>query len=74
MLEVGWFSTKLLLKGKLLRNPAYFVQKTLLGATIGIFLILSLHALHAPLWLAIGLPSLITGSIMPFLLKDVRMQ
>jgi hypothetical protein len=24
VLEVGWFSTKLMLKGKLLRNPGYF--------------------------------------------------
>ena len=28
MLEVGWFSTKLLFKGKLLQNPGYFTRET----------------------------------------------
>jgi len=74
MLEVGWFSTKLLLKGKLLRNPGYFIRDTMIGVMIGFFLLLGLYEVNAPLWLAIAISSLITGGLMPFLLKDVRMK
>ncbi|MCU0543607.1 MAG: hypothetical protein MUE44_15750 [Oscillatoriaceae cyanobacterium Prado104] len=74
MLEVGWFSTKLLLKGKLLRNPGYFARDVAIGIALGTGLLVGLNSLEAPLWLAIAVSSLVTGSLMPFLLKDVKMQ
>lgn len=74
MLEVGWFSTKLLLKGKLLRNPVYFARETLLGTMIGFLVIVGLSELGAEPWVAFPLAGLVTGIFMPFLLKDVKMQ
>jgi hypothetical protein len=74
MLEVGWFSSKLLLKGKLLRNPGYFAREVIIGIAIGAGLLVGLDRLGADLWLEIAVSSLVTGSLMPFLLKDVKMQ
>lgn len=74
MLEVGWFSTKLLLKGKLLRNPGYFARQTAIGVAIGLLLLIGLTKLGVPLWLPVVLSSLVTGGTMPFLLKDIRMK
>lgn len=74
MLEVGWFSTKLLLKGKLLRNPGYFAREVLLGVMLGFLLLVGLNKVGVELWVAIAVSSLITGAVMPFLLKDVKMQ
>ncbi|NER81986.1 MAG: hypothetical protein F6K42_20980 [Leptolyngbya sp. SIO1D8] len=74
MLEVGWFSSKLLFKGKLLRNPGYFARETALGVGVGVVLLTGLHHFGVNLAVAIALSSLITGFTMPFLLKDVKMQ
>lgn len=74
MIEVGWFSTKLLLKGKLLQNPSYFARQTAVGVLIGLVLLVGLAQLSVPLWFPIALSSLLTGAVMPFLLKDVRMK
>ncbi|MGE5655616.1 MAG: hypothetical protein ACM37W_03300 [Actinomycetota bacterium] len=74
MLEVGWFSTKLLLKGKLLRNPLYFYQQTAIGVAVAVVLLLGIAKIQGDLWLAIILSSLATGILMPTLLKDIRMK
>ena len=74
MLEVGWFSSKLLLKGKLLRNPIYFARGTTIGISVGLILLTGLWHLGHNLAVAIAVSSLVTGFIMPFLLKDVKMQ
>ena len=74
MLEVGWFSTKLLFKGKLLQNPGYFTRETAVGVMIGFLSILILHKLGANLWVTIPVSAFVTGLLMPFLLKDVKMQ
>ncbi|MCG8365769.1 MAG: hypothetical protein MJA27_20860 [Pseudanabaenales cyanobacterium] len=74
MLEVGWFSSKLLLKGKLLRNPGYFARGTAIGLGIGLVLLTGLWHFGVHLAVAIALSSLVSGFTMPFLLKDVKMQ
>ncbi|WP_026098358.1 hypothetical protein [Kamptonema formosum] len=74
MLEVGWFSTKLLLKGKLLRNPGYFVRQTAIGVTVGALLLVGLAKAELALWLPVLVSSLVTGAAMPFLLKDIRLK
>lgn len=74
MLEVGWFSTKLLLKGKLLRNPLYFYQQTAIGVAVTVVLLLGIAKFQGDLWLAVILSSLVTGILMPVLLKDIRMK
>ena len=74
MLEVGWFSSKLLFKGKLLRNPGYFARGTAIGVGIGMILLTGLWHFGAHLGVAIALSSLLSGFSMPFLLKDVKMQ
>lgn len=74
MIEVGWFSSKLLFKGKLLRNPDYFARQTTLGAGVGVVLLLALTQIGEPLWLSVPTTGFLTGILMPFLLKDVRMK
>lgn len=73
MLELGWLSAKLLLKGKLLRHPGDFFRKILMATGVGsLILILSQTAL--PFYLAVTVCSLITGAMMPYLLKDFKMK
>ncbi len=74
MLEIGWFSAKLFFKGKLLRDPMYFVRQTAIGSIIGLLLLVSIALVKLPLWLSVAVSSLVTGAIMPFLLKDFKMK
>ncbi|MEH1815590.1 MAG: hypothetical protein V7K26_16870 [Nostoc sp.] len=72
MLELGWFSAKLFFKGKLLRDPIYFVQKTAIATAIGSLVLVLFAQADIPFYLPITLSSLVTGLIMPFLLKDFK--
>ncbi|MBD2726236.1 hypothetical protein H6G96_07825 [Nostoc sp. FACHB-892] len=74
MLEIGWFSAKLFFKGKLLRDPVYFVKQTTIGIAVGFSLLVLLAQAPIPFYLPIILSSLVTGMIMPFLLKDFKMK
>ena len=74
MIEIGWFSAKLFFKGKLIRDPIYFIRQTAIGTSVGLLLLVSLAATKFPLWLPITVSSLVTGAIMPFLLKDFKMK
>ena len=74
MLEVGWFSTKLLLKGKLLRNPGYFYRQLAIGIILGLLLLVGMGETGVNPLFAIIVSSLALGIAMPFLLKDVKMQ
>jgi hypothetical protein len=74
MLEIGWFSAKLFFKGKLLRDPMYFVQRTAIATAVGSLLLVLFAQIDIPFCLPITLSSLVTGLIMPFLLKDFKMK
>ncbi|MFN6519565.1 MAG: hypothetical protein RMY29_034435 [Nostoc sp. CreGUA01] len=74
MLEIGWFSAKLFFKGKLLRDPIYFIQRTAIATTVGALLLVLFAQADIPFCLPITLSSLVTGMIMPFLLKDFKMK
>jgi hypothetical protein len=74
MLEIGWFSAKLFFKGKLLRNPMHFVQQTAIATAVGSLLLVLFAQADIPFYLPITLSSLVTGLIMPFLLKDFKMK
>lgn len=74
MLEVAWFSIKLLLKGKLLRNHRYFYRQLAIGIIIGLLLFIGLGETGVNLLFAVICSSLALGIAMPFLLKDVKMQ
>jgi hypothetical protein len=74
MLEIGWFSAKLFLKGKLLRDPMHFVQRTAIATAVGSSLLVLFAQADIPFCLPITLSSFITGMIMPFLLKDFKMK
>jgi hypothetical protein len=74
MFDVGWFSAKLFLKGKLLRDPVDFALKTSFASGVGLLLLLSLSLLKLPLCIPITISSLVAGSIMPFLLKDFKIK
>jgi hypothetical protein len=72
MLELGWLSAKLFFKGKLIRNPIFFVKQTTIGIAVGFLLLVLLAQAPIPFYLPIILSSLLTGMIMPFLLKDFK--
>ncbi|MGD1807125.1 hypothetical protein ACP6PL_17050 [Dapis sp. BLCC M126] len=74
MLEVGWYSTKLLLKGKLLRDPFYFFKQVALATAVGASILIIMAQIETTLLLPIIISSLATGIAMPFLLKDVKLQ
>jgi hypothetical protein len=72
MLELGWLSAKLFFKGKLIRNPIFFVKQTTIGIAVGFLLLVLLAQAPIPIYLPIILSSLVTGMIMPFLFKDFK--
>ncbi|MGD1713604.1 hypothetical protein [Dapis sp. BLCC M172] len=74
MLEVGWYSTKLLLKGKLLRNPFYFFRQVALATAVGALILIIMAQMETTLLFPIIISSLATGIAMPFLLKDVKLK
>ncbi|MEM7592248.1 MAG: hypothetical protein AAF383_12130 [Cyanobacteria bacterium P01_A01_bin.83] len=74
MLEVGWYSTKLLLKGKLIRNRGYFYKQIAIGSILGLLLLVGMGETGLNPLIAIVFSSLALGMAMPFLLKDVKMQ
>ena len=74
MLEIGWFSAKLFVKGKLLRDPIYFIQRTAIATVVGSLLLVLFAQADIPFCLPITLSSLVTGMIMPFLLKNFKMK
>ncbi|MBW4616050.1 MAG: hypothetical protein KME21_22755 [Desmonostoc vinosum HA7617-LM4] len=74
MLEIGWFSAKLFFKGKLLRDPIYFIRQTAIATSIGLLILVLLAQVEIPFCLPVTLCSLATGIMMPFLLKDFKMK
>jgi hypothetical protein len=74
MLQIAWFATKLFFKGKLLRDPVYFVRQTTTGIIIGLLILIFLVQFQTPLWLTILVSSMTTGTMMPFLMKDFKMK
>lgn len=73
MLELGWFSAKLFFKGKLMREPMFFVQQTAIGISIAFILLFFLGQTAIPFWIPVVISSFIGGIFMPFLLKDLKM-
>ena len=74
MLELSWFSIQLFFKGKLFRNPIYFLRQTIIASSIGTAILVLLAQASIPLCIPISVASLTTGAIMPFLLQDFRMK
>ncbi len=74
MLEIGWYSIKLFFKGQLIREPGYFFKQIVIANSIGLLIFLSLSQTQLPFWLPVTVASIITGAIMPFLLKDFKMK
>jgi hypothetical protein len=74
MLALTWFSIQLFFKGKLFRDPIYFLRQTMIASSIGTVILVSLAQASLPLCIPITVASLTTGAIMPFLLQDFRMK
>jgi hypothetical protein len=74
MLALTWFSIQLFFKGKLFRDPIYFLRQTIIASGIGTIILVLLAQVSIPLCIPIGVASLTTGAIMPFLLQDFRMK
>ncbi|XHU95430.1 MAG: hypothetical protein JJP05_06775 [cyanobacterium endosymbiont of Rhopalodia gibba] len=74
MLRLIWYSAKLFFKRKLIRNSGYLYKQFALGFVIGLLLLVGLYKMEINLALAIAVSSLVTGMLMPFLLKDIKMQ
>jgi hypothetical protein len=74
MFKIGFYSAKLFFQGKLFRDPAYIARQTLIGVSIGFFVLVLLTLLKLPLAFVIAGSSIVTGAVMPWLLKDLRMK
>ncbi|MBD2164567.1 hypothetical protein H6G04_09135 [Calothrix membranacea FACHB-236] len=74
MFKIGWFSAKLFFEGKLVRDPVYLVKQTTIGASIGFFTFVLLAILNLPLVYIIAISSMVTGAVMPWLFKDLKMK
>ncbi|GAB1539984.1 hypothetical protein NUACC21_26530 [Scytonema sp. NUACC21] len=74
MLEIGWFTARLFFKGKLLRDPMYFVRQTSIGIVISSLMLFLLAQAKVSLWITVTISSFVTGLIMPFLLKDLKLK
>ncbi|MUG92371.1 hypothetical protein F7734_07850 [Scytonema sp. UIC 10036] len=74
MFQIAWFSAKLFFKGKLFRDPVYFIKQIAIATIIGSLVLVSLALIKLPLLLAVATSSLLTGIMMPFLFKDFKMQ
>jgi hypothetical protein len=74
MLALAWYSIQLFFKGKLFRDPIYFLRQTIIGSAVGTVLLVLLAQASIPLCIPITVASLTTGAIMPFLLQDFRMK
>ena len=53
MLELGWFSLRLFLKGKLLRSPGYVFRQTFIAWGIGTLLMVLLSLPPIPICIPI---------------------
>ncbi|MEM7555267.1 MAG: hypothetical protein AAF378_14425 [Cyanobacteria bacterium P01_A01_bin.84] len=73
MLEIGWFATKLFLKGKMLRNPLFFFRQITIGVSICLILLITLAQTNLPFCIPMTISSLVASASMPFLLKDFKM-
>ena len=74
MLEIGWFSARLFFKGKLLRDPMQFVRQTAIGIGVSALLLFLLAQAKVSLWIPVVLSSFLTGVLMPFLHKDIKLK
>lgn len=74
MLEIAWFATRLFIKGKLLREPVYFIRQAAIGVVIGLIMLLILAQVKFPLWIMIVVSSIATGAMMPFLMQEFKMK
>jgi hypothetical protein len=74
MIELSWFSAKLFFRGKLIRDPLYFIRQTTIGMSFGMLVLILLAQLEIPFCVPVTLSSLTTGIMMPFLLKDFKMK
>ncbi|KAB8334388.1 hypothetical protein SD80_008315 [Scytonema tolypothrichoides VB-61278] len=74
MLEIGWFSARLFFKGKLLRDPMYFVRQTTIGISLSALLLFLLAQAQVSFWIPVIVSSFLTGVLMPFLHKDLKLK
>ncbi|KAF3888175.1 MULTISPECIES: hypothetical protein [Nostocales] len=74
MLEIGWFTARLFFKGKLLRDPMYFVQQTSFGIGISALILFLFAQANVSLWMSVPISSFIGGLIMPLLLRDLKLK
>jgi hypothetical protein len=74
MLEIGWFSARLFFQGKLLRDPMQFVKQTAIGISISALLFFLLAQTNVSIWIPVVVSSFLTGVLMPFLHKDIKLK
>ena len=74
MLEIGWFSTKLFFKGKMLRDPLFFFRQIFTGIGICLLILVTLSQSDLPFCVPMTISSVVAGLSMPFLLKDFKIK
>lgn len=65
-------SFKLLLEGKLFREPLQVARQWLIGFAAAFVLLIVLVKLGLPLWLAVVLVVLCTGALQPWLFRHLK--
>jgi hypothetical protein len=72
MWDMFFNALQLFLRGRLFRNPREVLQMWLIGlfASLAIFLVLGVAG--APVWLAVGVTSLVGGGLQPYLFRNLK--
>jgi hypothetical protein len=65
-------SLKLLLKGKLFREPSMALRQWLIGFAASVGLVVVLAKAGAALWLAVTVAALVAGALQPLLFKNLK--
>lgn len=72
MIDLAIISFKLLLRGKLFRDPAFVVRQGFLAVAITGGAIVGLRLLHLPLLAAVVIGAFVGGFLTPYLFKDLK--
>lgn len=65
-------SVTLFVRGRLFQDLGHVLQRLAIGVAIGVVILVGLAKFGLPLWLCVGLASLVSGAVQPALFKDLK--
>ena len=72
MWQMFFDSFRLLLKGKLFREPRAVFKQWLIGFVAALVAVVGMAAAGVPLWLTVVVAAFGTGVLQPYLFKDLK--